>query len=766
MDGVSPAQKLKVFISYSRRDMPFADRLVAALDARGFEVMIDRRDLPKLEDWERELLGFIRRADTVIFVVSPHSIASKACAWEVEQVRANAKRLAPVVIADVEGMPIPREISRINYLYFTDEAVFEARADELASALNTDVPWLREHTRLGELARRWLERGRPAEALIRGRDLDDADAWAARRPHEAPVVSEAHRAFLTASRTAQTERLHQEQEQVTRTKQFQRRAAWGLSGVFLLVILGAFATAWEARRTSAREALIFLSAAEVAFREGYCDRALRLAVAGLPPPGATPLVSVRLPQLQVALARYASDCRFERQLKGHSGRVESVAFDPTGNRVLSASADGTALLWNSASGQLLKRLFTDRAHLRSAAFNPSGTLILTSSDDKTARIWGAEVGDVKQVLSHPQSVVLAKFSPDGTRVLSVSSDRLARIWDPSTGELIAVLSGHEGFISSAEYSPDGRLIVTASDDTTARVWEATSGTLLHILRGHTQRVASAQFNQLGTKILTSSEDKTARVWDALQGTAIGVCADGHEDFVNDARFSSDETIVATASSDKSARLWKAGCHGPIAKLEGHSGFVQSVEFSPDGRTILTHSGDGSARVWDVALGIELFALKGDETQLTAATFGPDGSHIVTASGDGTVRLWVVQRAQVAELRGHRDFLRSARFSHDGAHVVTSSGDHTARIWDARTGSLVLSLKGHTSELSDARFNGKDRLVVTASRDRTAQIWDAQSGDRLTVLEGHERTVTTASFSPDDKYLLTASLDGTTRTLGC
>ena len=176
--------------------MPFADRLVAALDARGFEVMIDRRDLPKLEDWERELLGFIRRADTVIFVVSPHSIASKACAWEVEQVRANAKRLAPVVIADVEGMPIPREISRINYLYFTDEAVFEARADELASALNTDVPWLREHTRLGELARRWLERGRPAEALIRGRDLDDADAWAARRPHEAPVVSEAHRAFL------------------------------------------------------------------------------------------------------------------------------------------------------------------------------------------------------------------------------------------------------------------------------------------------------------------------------------------------------------------------------------------------------------------------------------------------------------------------------------------------------------------------------------------------------------------------------------------
>ena len=44
-------ERLRVFISYSRRDMAFADRLVDALKARGFEVQIDRQDLPKLEDW-------------------------------------------------------------------------------------------------------------------------------------------------------------------------------------------------------------------------------------------------------------------------------------------------------------------------------------------------------------------------------------------------------------------------------------------------------------------------------------------------------------------------------------------------------------------------------------------------------------------------------------------------------------------------------------------------------------------------------------------
>src|SRR5438067_1643308 len=97
-DPQAETQTLKVFISYSRRDMAFVDRLVPALEARGIEVVIDRRDLPLLEDWERELYGFIHRADTVIFVVSPHSIGSDACHWEVDQVRALGKRLAPIVI--------------------------------------------------------------------------------------------------------------------------------------------------------------------------------------------------------------------------------------------------------------------------------------------------------------------------------------------------------------------------------------------------------------------------------------------------------------------------------------------------------------------------------------------------------------------------------------------------------------------------------------------------------------------------------------------
>ena len=147
--GTAVLNKLKVFISYSRKDLVFAERIVRALEARGLAPKIDTRDLPKLEDWRRELLGFIREADAVVFVISPNSISSPVCAWEVEQVAKLSKRLAPIVLQTVSDDHIPEPVAKINYLFFDQPSAFEAQADALAQALQLDLVWLKEHTRLG-----------------------------------------------------------------------------------------------------------------------------------------------------------------------------------------------------------------------------------------------------------------------------------------------------------------------------------------------------------------------------------------------------------------------------------------------------------------------------------------------------------------------------------------------------------------------------------------------------------------------------------------
>ena len=143
-------RKLKVFISYSRSDRAFSEKLVPALETRGLDVLIDRRDLPMAVEFQAELLGFIRQADTIVYVVSRASTASPWCAWEVEQVGQLGKRLAPAVIETVDDDKVPVGIRKINYVFFTgsnaEGAGFEAQADAFARALKTDVAWIKEHT--------------------------------------------------------------------------------------------------------------------------------------------------------------------------------------------------------------------------------------------------------------------------------------------------------------------------------------------------------------------------------------------------------------------------------------------------------------------------------------------------------------------------------------------------------------------------------------------------------------------------------------------
>jgi TIR domain len=98
MADASAHHKAKVFISYSRDDINFADQLVAALEGTGFDPLIDRHSIPGGEDWKAQLRHMIVEADSIVFVLSPRSAASKLCEWEVEEADQLNKRLIPIVV--------------------------------------------------------------------------------------------------------------------------------------------------------------------------------------------------------------------------------------------------------------------------------------------------------------------------------------------------------------------------------------------------------------------------------------------------------------------------------------------------------------------------------------------------------------------------------------------------------------------------------------------------------------------------------------------
>src|SRR6516162_1378381 len=119
MSDAGAGEKLKVFISYSRRDSAaFADELVAGLEFGGFAPFLDRHDIAAGEDWEARLGGLIAQSDTVVFVVSPEAVKSDRCVWEVDRTIELSKRLLPVIFKPVPEDDIPKKLSRLHLVPF------------------------------------------------------------------------------------------------------------------------------------------------------------------------------------------------------------------------------------------------------------------------------------------------------------------------------------------------------------------------------------------------------------------------------------------------------------------------------------------------------------------------------------------------------------------------------------------------------------------------------------------------------------------------
>ncbi|HEV7734763.1 MAG TPA: TIR domain-containing protein, partial [Candidatus Binatia bacterium] len=236
----------------------------------------------------------------------------------------------------------------------------------------------------------------------------------------------------------------------------------------------------------------------------------------------------------------------------HQDEVTDAAFSADGTRVVTASMDHTAQVWDAQTGAAVGAPLRHDDWVMSAAFSADGTLVVTASNDHTARVWDARTGAALGApLQHDDKVTSAAFSADGTRVVTASNDRTAQVWDARTGAAVGAPLRHDGAVWSATFSADGTRVVTASYDRTARVWDAWTGAAVGAPLSHANVVYSAAFSADGTRVVTASGDNTARVWDAQSGAAMGVPLQ-HDALVTSAVFSTDGTRVATASDDHTA----------------------------------------------------------------------------------------------------------------------------------------------------------------------------------------------------------------------
>ena len=135
------------------------------------------------EDWQLEIADLIRAANTVVWLVSPYSVTSKWCGWELGEALRLNKRLMPVVITTVAPRELPAALGQdtpvagARRVQILDEHLeFLRRGTKYGSRLT------KEHTRLADRAREWLVNQRASGQLLKALPLRLPNSWRFRQP--------------------------------------------------------------------------------------------------------------------------------------------------------------------------------------------------------------------------------------------------------------------------------------------------------------------------------------------------------------------------------------------------------------------------------------------------------------------------------------------------------------------------------------------------------------------------------------------------------
>ena len=149
----------------------------------------------------------------------------------------------------------------------------------------------------------------------------------------------------------------------------------------------------------------------------------------------------------------------------------------------------------------------------------------SAGSDGTAVIWDAATGwHLFSLSGHTSELTYAAFSPDGEQLATASRDTTVKIWNVHSGEELRTLSGHNATVNSVAYSLDGARLASASTDGTARVWDAGTGAELLNISTHPIGVGRVAFSQecvsppdggperCGTRLITANSDNTVRVY--------------------------------------------------------------------------------------------------------------------------------------------------------------------------------------------------------------------------------------------------------------
>lgn len=517
---------------------------------------------------------------------------------------------------------------------------------------------------------------------------------------------------------------------------------------------------------------------------------------------------------------YVWDLNAEKPVLALRGK-QQVAFNPDGRLLATTDARTAALeIYDTATLQLRpsprKKQTIDGLRgggINSLAFSPDGSRIVTGSNDKTIRLWDSTTGNELRKFPTPTAVTYVSFCDDGNRVIS-ADERSIRILDTTSGEetrriasnatirgvTVSRESGALAYydrrglhldnteagkrqrtlsfpfgaktIQALSLSPDARSLAMGGSESVISIVslsdEGESDTPKHRTGdSHQGAIVGLSTSKDGKRLISSSLDGTARVWDVAQRKQIHLISPDAGPIR--CALSPSERLLACSLSDSRIVLWDLERNEKLRTiadigLEGAPGTnYGSLAFSSDGKRIAQGAEFGWIRVLEVADGNEVARFKAHKLP-PAVVFVSEGNRLLSQVGgfEETLCCWELPSGRLVWKTSDIGFNRGLCLSADGQQIASISKNGPIVLLEANTGNLVRQFpaKDTPRDLGTLAFSPSGTMIAASSGDGFIHVWGVRNGEKLCKFAGHRGRVGAIEFLPGEKVLASGGADST------
>lgn len=503
-------------------------------------------------------------------------------------------------------------------------------------------------------------------------------------------------------------------------------------------------------------------------------------------------------------------------LHGHNSRLVSVEFSRDGKRILTASKDKKAKLWDAETGNLIATVGAGVISLESAFLSPDGTRILTTGlgyregDGQNYGTWELEgyLWDPNQKESINTNAYSITKSTKRKEIPKVSP-RFSE--DGKTFELDINEEGEDypdqQKVMQFNLSNGEQIEARETYKETVKLPSATS-VMEELCNVEEKEIFS--FDQNKNYFIRKVSDLAVDVWDSKNCLPLKTLT-GHTEPINIAVFSPTSDLIVTAGEDNRAIVWDwRNVNQPIiSSLQDNPGFT----FFNGAQTVVVNTSNGLVSDWNTETNqiqalCNIKSLKTERSEIYSV-----GNHMLIEVEAENTELWSISDCRKKIVFEKNKWIMG--FSPNGKYLLTRTPDEggnpieiaTLEVWNAETGHLIgqfqapdefqdFSLSydgkrifgslngrnhgnfvsttidtdfyrpywlGNEDDVIYSRFSQDGNKLITATTGVEVKLWDLQSEERhYRLLIGYKSEITGGVFNPKGTRALIESKDGTVK----